>query len=116
MTQLKLLDPTVTQCTIDGKTYSVGDWLFHEFTLKMIKEIRDLGGDAYSADLSDGYGCTSGQGILQRTRPLTLRNKQISDEIHYFETQLRVLDGIQFNRLNGINPPSFRWGIQDRKV
>jgi hypothetical protein len=76
-------------------TWKAGDWVTFDRAVGQIKEIRDGG----YASFSDGHFETSGR-LLDRFRPLTLRNKSI---VETFEIIYRRLDDLPGNA--GFNYP-----------
>lgn len=67
--------------------WKAGDWAVFEQDIVQIKEIRDSG-----CSVSDGSFETSGQ-LLDRLRPLTLRNKRITEWFAWHYRDLRKLRG-----------------------
>jgi hypothetical protein len=65
-----------------------GDWVVCGLKIGQIKQIRD----GSCASFSDGMFELSGS-ILDRCRPLTLRNKQITETFDYYYDQVRKIDG-----------------------
>lgn len=77
----------------DIPAWVVGDWVVFDLKVGQIKELRVNG----SGEFSDGMISTSGH-IVERFRPLTLRNKRIVESFDYYYGQLRNIDGeIGFN-------------------
>jgi len=68
--------------------WKVGDWAVFDREIVQIKEIRDEGG----CTVSDGTCGTSGM-LLDRLRPLTLRNKSTIEYFAYYYRQLSTIDG-----------------------
>jgi len=68
--------------------WKAGDWVVFDLKVGQIKEIRDEGG----ASFSDGHFETSGM-LLDRFRPLTLRNKAIVETFDTYYDRLREIDG-----------------------
>lgn len=66
----------------------VGDWVVFDLKIGQIKEIRENG----NATLSDGSFEHSGS-ILDRCRPLTLRNKAITESFACSYNSLKKIDG-----------------------
>lgn len=75
--------------------WKAGDWAVFEKDIVQIKEIREGGG----CSVSDGSCETSGN-LLERLRPLTLRNKRITE---WFAWHYRELNKIRGER--GFNYP-----------
>lgn len=74
--------------------WKVGDWAVFERDIVQIKEIRD-----YGCSVSDGSIETSGQ-LFDRLRPLSLRNKRITE---WFAWHYRELNKVRGER--GFNYP-----------
>jgi hypothetical protein len=55
--------------------YKVGDWCFHDFELCLIKDMKDN----HVTEVTTGWINTSGNDL--DVRPLTLRNKRISENV-----------------------------------
>lgn len=68
--------------------WKAGDWVVFNLKIGQIKEIRDNG----SAVFSDGACETSGR-LVDRFRPLTLRNKRAVESFDYYYDMLRDMDG-----------------------
>ena len=68
--------------------WNVGDWVVFDLSVGQIKEIRENG----SASFSDGHFETSGR-LMDRFRPLTLRNKAIVESFDVYYMRLREIDG-----------------------
>jgi hypothetical protein len=75
--------------------WKVGDWAVFDRNIVQIKEIRESG----AVDVSDGSFETCGR-LLERLRPLTLRNKRT---IEWFDHYYRLLNSINGN--GGFNFP-----------
>lgn len=67
--------------------WKAGDWAVFEKEIVQIKEIRE-----YGCSVSDGSFETSGQ-LLDRLRPLTLRNKRITEWFAWHYRDLRKIRG-----------------------
>lgn len=67
--------------------WKAGDWAVFEKEIVQIKEIRE-----YGCSVSDGSFETSGQ-LLNRLRPLTLRNKRITEWFAWHYRELRKIRG-----------------------
>lgn len=76
-------------------TWNVGDWAVFDRDIVQINRI----GDGGICEVSEGSFCTSGR-LLDRLRPLTLRNKRA---IEYFDYMYRELSRINGER--GFNYP-----------
>lgn len=68
--------------------WKVGDWAIYNLEIIQIKEIREND----IAIISDGCFETSGR-LLDRLRPLTLRNKHIIERLEYYYKELNKIDG-----------------------
>lgn len=68
--------------------WKAGDWIVFDRSVAQIKELREGG----SATVSDGHIETSGQ-LMDRFRPLTLRNKRIVETFDIYYDRLRGIDG-----------------------
>ncbi len=68
-------------------TWKTGDWAVFDRDIVQIKEIREVG-----CSVSDGTCETSGM-LLERLRPLTLRNKRTIEWFDWHYRQLRNLRG-----------------------
>jgi|SRR6267154_3872810 len=68
--------------------WKVGDWAIFNLDIVQIKDIRDSGG----ASVSEGSFETSGR-ILERLRPLTLRNKRTIEHFDWYYKQLDKITG-----------------------
>lgn len=66
----------------------VGDWVVFDLRVGQIKSIHDN----EFPEFSDGSINTSGR-IADRCRPLTLRNKRITEAVDYYYNELRKIDG-----------------------
>lgn len=75
--------------------WKVGDWAVFDFDIVQITEMREAGGQT----VSEGTINTSGM-LLDRLRPLTLRNKRIAE---WFGWHYRELNKIRGER--GFNYP-----------
>lgn len=75
--------------------WNVGDWVIFDLAVGQIKELREND----CATFSDGFFETSGR-LVERFRPLTLRNKRI---VESFEAYYRRLDQIAGH--GGFNHP-----------
>lgn len=73
-----------------------GDWAVFDLSVVQIKQIRE----GNSCSVSDGSFETSGM-LLDRLRPLTLRNKRIVEWFDYYYNELRKIRGE-----GGFNYPS----------
>lgn len=80
-----------------------GDWVVCGLKVGQIKQIREGGG----ARFSDGMLELSGQ-ILDRCRPLTLRNKAITETFDYYYNEVRKIDGSSGFNFPDINR-HFEW-------
>lgn len=69
-------------------TWKAGDWVVFDLSVGQIKELRE--GDG--ATFSDGSCETSGM-LVERFRPLTLRNKRIVENFAIYYDRLREIDG-----------------------
>lgn len=69
-------------------TWKVGDWAVFDRDIVQIKEIRDGG----SCSVSEGSFQTSGM-LLDRLRPLTLRNKRTIEWFDYYYRELSKING-----------------------
>jgi hypothetical protein len=85
---------TPTHSTAGGREASTqtewkaGDWAVFDLKIVQIKEIRDSG----CCEVSDGMFATCGH-LLGRLRPLTLRNKAITEYFDYWYGELRNING-----------------------
>lgn len=86
-----------------SKEWKVGDWAVFEREIIQIKEIREGGG----CEVSDGSFSTFGM-LLDRLRPLTLRNKRIGE---WFDWHYRELNKIRGER--GFNYPDINRHFND---
>lgn len=68
--------------------WNVGDWVIFDLAIGQIKELRENGGALFS----DGTFETSGM-LVERFRPLTLRNKSIVEYFDWYYEQIRKIDG-----------------------
>lgn len=68
--------------------WKTGDWAVFDRSVVQIKEIRDAG----ACSVSDGWFETSGR-LLERLRPLTLRNKCIAERFEHWYDELRKING-----------------------
>lgn len=68
--------------------WKAGDWVTFDLSIGQIKEIRDDG----CASFSDGFFETSGR-LLDKFRPLTLKNKSIVETFDIYYDRLREIDG-----------------------
>lgn len=68
--------------------WKIGDWVIFDLLVGQIKEIRDGG----CASFSDGTFETSGR-LMDRFRPLTLRNKSIVESFAIYYSRLSEIDG-----------------------
>lgn len=68
--------------------WKAGDWVVFDLQIGQIKDLRDSGG----ATFSDGICETSGH-LADRFRPLTLRNKVITETFDFYYGKLRELNG-----------------------
>lgn len=80
---------------METQTWKVGDWAVFDRDIVQIKEIRESG----SCSVSDGSIETYGH-LLDRLRPLTLRNKRTAE---WFEWHYKELGKIRGER--GFNYP-----------
>lgn len=69
-------------------TWNAGDWVVFDRAVGQIKEMREDG----SASFSDGWFETSGR-LVDRFRPLTLKNKRIVEWFDAVYDRLREIDG-----------------------
>lgn len=67
-----------------------GDWCFHQYELKKVKQLKDG-----IADVSCGIISTSGRRLIESCRPLTMDNKLISGEFMYWDKQFRNIKQIR---------------------
>jgi hypothetical protein len=67
----------------------VGDWVTHDLSFGQIKKIDY---DEGMAIFSDGSFETSGR-LLERFRPLTLKNKRIVETMNIYYNRLKEIDG-----------------------
>lgn len=65
-----------------------GDWVVFDLRVGQIKKIHD----GKYQEFSDGHIGTSGR-IADRCRPLTLRNKAITETVEYYYKSLKEIDG-----------------------
>lgn len=68
--------------------WKVGDWVVFDLSIVQIKELRDND----CASVSDGTFETSGR-LLDRFRPLTLKNKNIVETFDIYYGRLSEIDG-----------------------
>lgn len=68
--------------------FNVGDWVVFDLSIGQIKELREEGCVVFS----DGFCETSGR-LVERLRPLTLRNKRIVETFEIYYNRLREIDG-----------------------
>lgn len=68
--------------------WKVGDWAVFERGIVQIKEIREGGG----CEVSDGSFSTFGR-LMDRLRPLTLRNKRTVEWFAYYYRELNKISG-----------------------
>lgn len=68
--------------------WKTGDWVVFDLDIGQIKEMRENGISSFS----DGHCETSGQ-LTDRYRPLTLRNKRITEFFDIYYNRLREIDG-----------------------
>lgn len=68
--------------------WKVGDWCVFDRDIVQIKEIRETGG----CSVSEGSCETSGR-LLDRLRPLTLRNKRTIEWFDYYYRLLHKING-----------------------
>lgn len=68
--------------------WKVGDWAVFERDIVQIKDIREGGG----CSVSEGSCETSGM-LLDQLRPLTLRNKRITEYFDYYYRELNRIRG-----------------------
>lgn len=68
--------------------WKAGDWVTLDLSIGQIKELRDEG----SATFCDGFIETSGP-LVDRFRPLTLKNKRIVETFDAYYNRLGELDG-----------------------
>lgn len=68
-------------------TWKEGDWAVFDRDIVQIKEIRDFG-----CSVSEGMFETSGH-LLDRLRPLTLRNKRTIEYFDYYYRELKHIRG-----------------------
>lgn len=68
--------------------YKVGDWVVFDLRIGQITKLGDF------QEFSDGTIETCGQ-LLDRFRPLTLRNKALTETFDYWYRQLNKIDGSQ---------------------
>lgn len=69
--------------------WKVGDWVVLDMRIGQIERIED---DGY-AEFTDGIFASSGNGLAERFRPLTLRNKVIAQTYDNYYGKLRLIDG-----------------------
>lgn len=72
----------------DKLTWMVGDWAVFDRDIVQIKEIREGG----SCEVSEGSFNTYGM-LLDRLRPLTLRNKRTIEWFEYYCKRLKSING-----------------------
>lgn len=68
--------------------WKVGDWIVFDRSVAQIKELREDG----CATVSDGHIETSGR-LMDRFRPLTLKNKNIVETFDIYYNRLGGIDG-----------------------
>jgi len=68
--------------------WKVGDWAIFDRDIVQIKQFYESGG----CEVSDGSFSTSGM-LLDRLRPLTLRNKRIGEWFEWHYGELRKIRG-----------------------
>ena len=68
--------------------WKAGDWAVFDLKIVQIKEICENG----CCEVSDGMFATSGH-LLDRLRPLTLRNKAVTEYFDYWYEELRKING-----------------------
>lgn len=73
--------------------HNVGDWVFFEFSLVQIKEMKGPN----IQEVNDGLFSMSSRFLNDRVRLLTMRNKIISEE---FERTSKTLHDLNNNKLN----------------
>jgi hypothetical protein len=76
-------------CELEKKMHNefhVDDWVVFDLRIGQIKKLDDW------QEFSDGTCSTSGQ-IVDRFRPLTLRNKVITETFDYWYSELSKIDG-----------------------
>ena len=74
--------------------FSEGDWVVYDLKIGQISALRD----DQIAEFTDGLFRTSGRGLADFCRPLTLRNKVIAESIdHYYQTLHRQDGSAGFN-------------------
>jgi len=83
----------------EQKIYKVGDWVFCEFKLQMIKSVHE---DGSVTEVSDGYFSHGSGDLRDRIFPLSLRGKGISEEFHRTSKALHNIKGS-----NSLNYPDF---------
>ena len=64
--------------------FNVGDWVFCEFKLQIVKEVRQ----GHVSEVSDGMFAHCGWNLDDRCFPLTMRIKRISDEFEEWHSKL----------------------------
>lgn len=68
--------------------WKVGDWVAFDLSIVQIKELREGG----CVTISDSFFETSGQ-LLERLRPLTLKNKRVVETFDIYYNRLKQIDG-----------------------
>lgn len=86
--------------------FKVGDWVFCEFELQIIKEIKD----GRITSVSDGHFGLSSHSLNDRCFPLEMRVKVISD---YFDYHYNKIDN---SSRNGLNYPDINRHFVDKWV
>lgn len=67
--------------------WKVDDWCVFDFDIGQIKRL-----DGKFGEFTEGQFSTSGQ-IVERFRPLTLRNKCVAENMQYWYRELNKIDG-----------------------
>lgn len=87
------------------KTYSVGEWVFHNAELA---QVENLGPNGVKS-VTYGYGSTSGNGLL--IRPMTMRNKLISAEFESCKKKLHQLNCASLNLPDLLHHLNVLWTV-----
>src|SRR5215475_7024269 len=74
--------------------WKAGDWCFCEFTLQIVKEVRETGD---ICEVSDGHFCLSSNSLNYCCVPLSLAAKQVSDGYDYWRNRLHKEGGRLLN-------------------
>ena len=79
---------------------NVGDWIFHEFRLKQVIDISPRSPEEDIVTVSCGSLRVGGRGLGEDCRPLTLRNKRISDEWMWHYRELKNFRALDFGEIS----------------